>query len=325
VSDHIQSVWKEPEISDLVFDVDPLLANPEGGDFHLLEGSPAIDAGMTSDEASQMLLTLPDTDFEGDARVINGDIVPGAAVDIGADEYNPYDNVRDLIVEPSGPVAVDTTIFLEATITDLQTVDPYTADWDWGDGNTFEGTIEESSGLVTGEYSYAEPGVYTVSLNIQNSNGDLSGKAVYQYVVVYDPAAGFVTGGGWIDSPEGAYTADPTLAGKATFGFVSKYQKGADLPTGNTEFQFKAGDLNFHSTSYEWLLVTGSDYAKFKGSGPISGTGDYKFMVWAGDDEPDTFRIRIWLEAEETGAETDIYDNGFDQAIGGGSIVIHTK
>ena len=41
--------------------------------------------------------------------------------------------------------------------------------------------------------------------------------------VVYDPSAGFVTGGGWIDSPEGAYIPDPSLTGKANFGFVSKY------------------------------------------------------------------------------------------------------
>ena len=77
-------------------------------------------------------------------------------------------------------------------------------------------------------------------------------------VVVYDPEGGFVTGGGWVDSPQGAYVPDPSLTGKATFGFVSKYKKGASVPTGQTEFQFKAGDLNFHSTSYDWPLVTGS-------------------------------------------------------------------
>jgi hypothetical protein len=47
-------------------------------------------------------------------------------------------------------------------------------------------------------------------------------------------------------------------------------------------------------------------------------------MLWAGDDAPDTFRIRIWTE-DQAGVETDVYDNGSDQAIGGGSIVIHTK
>jgi hypothetical protein len=39
---------------------------------------------------------------------------------------------------------------------------------------------------------------------------------------------------------------------------------------------------------------------------------------------PDTFRIKIW-EADEFENETVIYDNGFDQEIGGGSIVIHVK
>ncbi len=114
------------------------------------------------------------------------------------------------------------------------------------------------------------------------------------------------------------------LTGKATFGFVSKYKKGATVPTGNTEFQFHAAGLNFHSSSYDWLVVTGSDYARFKGVGTINGEGEYKFMIWAGDDDPDTFRIKIWTE-DALGYETVVYDNGMDQALGGGSIVIHTK
>ena len=35
-------------------------------------------------------------------------------------------------------------------------------------------------------------------------------------------SAGFVTGGGWINSPVGAYVPDPELAGRANFGFVFK-------------------------------------------------------------------------------------------------------
>ncbi|TEU13211.1 MAG: hypothetical protein E3J21_19165 [Anaerolineales bacterium] len=74
----------------------------------------------------------------------------------------------------------------------------------------------------------------------------------------------------------------------------------------------------------ERLVVTGSDYARFKGAGTINGMGDYKFMLWAGDGEPDTFRIKIW-EEDGNGGETVTYDNGFDQEIAGGSIVIHTS
>jgi hypothetical protein len=173
------------------------------------------------------------------------------------------------------------------------------------------------------------PGVYEIALSVTDNDGGV-GQSNFRYVVVYDPEGGFVTGGGWIDSPEGAYLFDPALSEKANFGFVSKYKKGATLPTGNTEFNFKAGDLNFHSDTHDWLVVTGSDYARFKGTGTVNGgicaTGDpYKFHIWAGDGDPDTFRIKIWCEDEGTGEEMDLYDNGFDQAIGGGSIVIHTK
>jgi hypothetical protein len=48
--------------------------------------------------------------------------------------------------------------------------------------------------------------------------------------------------------------AEPTLTGKANFGFVSKYQKGQSTPDGNTEFQFKAGDLNLHMARAEAAL-----------------------------------------------------------------------
>jgi hypothetical protein len=87
------------------------------------------------------------------------------------------------------------------------------------------------------------------------------------------------------------------------------------------------------STSYEWLVVTGSDYARFKGAGTINNGLDpernpFKFMLWAGDgtgpNGEDTFRIRIWWE-EEDGTEHVIYDNGNDREIGGGSIVVHTS
>lgn len=169
-------------------------------------------------------------------------------------------------------------------------------------------------------------GVYTLVVSAKDAAGNEAEETVF--FVVYDPTGGFVTGGGWIDSPSGAYTPDDPedddLIGRANFGFVSKYKKGATVPTGQTEFVFQAGGLNFHSSSYEWLVVTGSNCARFKGSGTINGYGDYKFMLWAGDG-PDTFRIRIWIEDESTGEETPIYDNGHDQAIEGGSIIVHTQ
>ncbi|HEV2833326.1 MAG TPA: MBG domain-containing protein, partial [Hanamia sp.] len=153
------------------------------------------------------------------------------------------------------------------------------------------------------------------------------------YFSVYDPNAGFVTGGGWINSPVGAYSADPTLTGKANFGFNAQYKKGNNTPDGNTEFQFKAGDLNFKSSQYDLgsLVIAGAK-AIFKGTGTINGSGNYNFMVSAidgsvsGGGGVDKFRIKIW-----TSGGVVVYDNNMgtmdngdpSTVLGGGSIVIH--
>lgn len=168
--------------------------------------------------------------------------------------------------------------------------------------------------------------IFELSLTVTDSGG-LSGTDTAT-LVVYDPDDGFVTGGGWIDSPAGAYAADPSLTGKATFAFVSKYTKGKQVPTGHTQFSFKAGDLNYSSAYYDWLVVTGNDTAMFTGAGTINGLPGpqgqpYKFIARATDGQPDTLRIRIWWE--DGGAEEHVvYDNGTEQAIGDGSITIQT-
>jgi hypothetical protein len=154
-------------------------------------------------------------------------------------------------------------------------------------------------------------------------------------VVVYDPSGGFVTGGGWINSPAGAYVADASLTGKANFGFVSKYQKGATVPTGETEFQFQVAKFNFHSEVYQWLVVSGAK-AQYKGTGTVNGMGKYGFLLTATDGQinggggVDKFRIKIWdinnggaiVYDNVIGASDDI-DAANPIAISGGSIVVH--
>jgi hypothetical protein len=233
------------------------------------------------------------------------------------------------ITAPLDPVLVNTEIPIIAEFTDPDEGDAHSAQWIWFD-DTF--TLIDDYSVVspaTSSHTYMSAGVYPVIFMVWDEGG-LIDDDIYQYIVVYDPSAGFVTGGGWIDSPLGAYISDATLAGKATFGFVSKYNKKTELPEGNTEFMFKAGDLKFHSNDYEWLVVNQADSrAQFKGTGTINGDGVYKFMLWASDGEPDTFRIKIW---EEVNGEDVIYDNGYEdsgnengQTIGGGSIIVHTS
>ena len=43
--------------------------------------------------------------------------------------------------------------------------------------------------------------------------------------------------------------------------------------------------------------------------------------LWVVDSAPDTFRIQIWWE-DSAGAHI-VYDNGSNQTISGGSLVVH--
>ncbi len=217
----------------------------------------------------------------------------------------------------------------------------HTANWNFASNlvNVNQpGTVNESAGTVSASYAFAQAGVYQVTLTVANNCGNTGSvntsgaDQLSALVVIYDPSAGHVTGGGWITSPLGAYVPNPSLTGKANFGFVSKYQNGAGVPTGNTEFQFKAGNLNFKSTAYEWLVIAGAR-AQYKGSGTINNLGVYRFMLTAIDGQvnggggQDKFRIRIWNDA---GGGL-VYDNQLNApdsdepttTLGGGNIVIH--
>jgi hypothetical protein len=199
-----------------------------------------------------------------------------------------------------------------------------------GDTHTTSIACGNSTGASAGgDCTYTAAGVYTVTATVTDDDGG-SGSGTLQYVVVYDPGAGFVTGGGWITSPAGAYAANPALTGRANFGFNAKYAHGAQVPDGQTQFHFQAAGLNFHSTAYQWLVVAGAR-AQYKGTGTINGGGSYSFLLTVIDGQVnggggvDRFRLKIW------NAGGVIYDNqmgGADDApasmaIGGGSIVIH--
>lgn len=240
--------------------------------------------------------------------------------------------VIDTISGPDGPVAVGKQFTITGDFTDPNVDDTHTATWTWGEGEPSDGDVNQLEDTVSGEHAYTTPGVYQITLTVVDSFGLSDTMTWSQYIVIYDPSGAFITGGGMIDSPEGAYTADSTLTGKAGFGFVSKYQKGATTPGGNTQFRFHAGDLSFKSTEYDWLVVAGAK-GQFKGSGTINGEGDFGFMLTAidsdlpGGGDTDKFRIKIWDKSNDI----TIYDNNLGNddygdpttALTHGSIKIH--
>lgn len=192
--------------------------------------------------------------------------------------------------------------------------------------------VSNANGIATFNFNRLPAKVYSVQAV---AGGSACAASQVVYLPIYDPDGGFVTGGGWINSPKDALAADTEATGKANFGFVAKYKKGKNEVDGNTEFQFQNGNLNFKSSSHTaaTLVISGAK-ATYKGKGFINGGGmEYDFMVVATDGDInggggyDKFRIKIW-----NGGDV-VYDNARGAAdnaelgdaakLGGGSIVIH--
>lgn len=241
--------------------------------------------------------------------------------DGGSDDLNLSVTVHNLppnvgpIVAPIDPIQVGTQISASATFADPGVFDTHEAEWEWGDGTTSPAVIDGPN--VSGDHLYAAPGLYTVTLTVIDKDGG-SASTAYEYVVVYDPNGGFVTGSGEFDSPPGAYAADPNVTGVARFNFVSKYRKEATESNGNFQFRVDDANLRFEADGYDWMVVNGNR-ALIEGRGTLNGAGEYGFLLslidggtgpQSGDD---LIRVKVW-EINPDGADGALV---YDSQIGG--------
>lgn len=291
-----------------------------------LSASWDLDGDGAFDDATGLTITFSAASLDGPSvRTIAVSVSDGTSSSTATAEVSVTNAapVITALTVPSDPIRLGNSVSATAAFSDAGALDTLATSWQWGDG----------SSSSSGTHDYLAAGVYTVTLTVTDDDG-ASASETYRYAVVYDPEGGFVTGGGWIQSPRGAYAADASLEGKATFGFVSKYQRGATVPTGQTQFQFHAAGMNFQSVSYEWLVIAGAR-AQYKGRGTINGAGEYGFLLTAIDGQvnggggADKFRIKIW---DLSGGGV-VYDNQLGSSddaapsttLGGGSIVIHSR
>ena len=127
--------------------------------------------------------------------------------------------------------------------------------------------------------------------------------------------------------------AAPYVEGQA-MAWAGDTVVGITVPTGETEFRFQVANLDFHSSAYQWLVVSGA-LAQYKGTGQINGAGNYGFLLTATDGQlsggggVDKFRIKIWdinnggaIVYDNVPGASDGINDAKPQPIAGGSITI---
>lgn len=296
-------------------------------------GAIADDVGANVDQGSVYVLLLDaDTDGVPDSEdncptVANPDQADHDG-DGAGDACDPDTSAPTIssVTLSANPIPVGGFALLQVTASD---------DWGVAGGEfTVDGGVPQLlSATLSGTLSALATGVYTIEARVRDAAGNWSAP-VSVILAVYDPSGGFVTGAGMIDSPAGACALDPTVAGKARFGFVSQYRKGASTPTGKTDFEFKLAGFEFESSTYQWLVVAGPK-AQYKGTGTVNGVGSYGFLLTATDGQlaggggTDRFRIKIWDSAtnmvvyDNVLGGSDDLDDANPQAVTAGNIVIH--
>ncbi len=288
----------------------------------LLAFSPAINAGDDAVCAAAPINNLDQRGFVRPAR---------AHCDIGAYEFPPSPDTlgpvtSNLFVTPN-PLAINTSAAISAIVSDVTTggSNVAAAFYTVNGGSASQMSLTPSA-VVTAQASaslasFSLSNVYNVCVHGTDMAGN-TGADTCIPIPVYDPNGSFVTGGGQVASPQGADLLNTTAAGQATFGFVSKYLPGRNTPTGNLEFQFKEGNLNFTSTSMDWLVVTGEPRAKFHGTGTVNGTSvcDFEVDAWAGSFAGNTDAFGLKISSCSNGG--DRYNLPATQ-LTQGSIIIH--
>lgn len=138
------------------------------------------------------------------------------------------DDIVSVAPAPTADFSADITEAcgsLTVQFTDLSTENPTSWEWDFGDGNT---SNEQSP-----QYTYINPGTYTVSLTVTNTGGSDT-HTVSDYIVVHDQLVvsngdGFVTCFGDTDGILSAIVS----GGEGTYSYVWENESGTEI--GNAE------------------------------------------------------------------------------------------
>jgi Big-like domain-containing protein/parallel beta helix pectate lyase-like protein len=163
---------------------DPIFTNPTQGDYHLQQVSSSIDAG------DNLTPNLPDTDIDGDPRVLDGDANGTATIDMGVDEFplppgstTPISTIRSPV--EGATVATETTISITGLARDAGggTVALVEVSVDGG------ATWNPATGTTAWSYDWTPttPGPATIKSRAVDDSGNVQDPPAEITVTVRDP------------------------------------------------------------------------------------------------------------------------------------------
>lgn len=261
---------------------DPLFAHPAADDFHLLPGSPNIDAGDNTAPS------LPSVDLDGHARVLGANGGGAAVVDIGADEAptgGPVENLPGTFSKTSpADGALDQAIPVALT---------------WG----------ESAGATGYEYCID-----------MIDNGACDGRWVYGWDETHAAATGLLgqTTHYWLVRAHNAVGTTYANGKSADWSFTTHLAPGTRLlevsgslmlGTGTLGSSLWIGHFTIHNNGDSPLTVTGITY-------PTGFSGAWSGIIPAGDSQ----RVTVTFAATVPGSYGGTVTIVADQTSGSGTL-----
>ena len=231
-----------------------------------------------------------------------------------------------VLTAPASTLSLGDAASVSVAYSDRGTVDSHSASINWGDGNT--SVALAADGITSASHTYAASGTYTIIVTVSDDDG-ASSEVVFSGIEVAGPSGGTdddsnppastkgsVIGGGRIESPAGAFVAQPTHMGWGEFSVVARVTGNASRPEGSFTFELEGSRFDFASLSLTSLVVDG-DHARLMGRGTLNGTSGYAFRLTVRDagnerqtQRSDAVRIRVW----EVGSGRVVYDNEIGSA-----------
>jgi hypothetical protein len=243
----------------------------------------AVTYATASTTASK---TCPAVDGPGDiavrARVIDKD---GGFVELTKTIHvtNVAPTARILAPADGLVFRAGTHVALSGSFTDPGVLDTHTAVWTVG-GATIPATLSEhgGSGTVAATWTPSAAGLYPLSLTVTDKDGGtttVSGGTL----VVFDPAAGSVSGAGSLVDPSHDLVQ---------FDFGARYRDHDSDPSGQVKLYVP--HLTLLATDLDWLVVTSPSFVLQGHGSVLEHHGSYRFRLTGVTGHPDQLRVQIW-------------------------------